>query len=182
MAPTTGVTRKSDREQKEYHRDIESKLNSNDTVFDLLKRDHREIQRLCELILKRNKKPLPEKKISFHELKELVTAHAKAEEAVFYEPLRTACRIKGDDKGLDQVLEGFEEHHVAELLLNEISMIDVSDERFFPKMKFLSETLDHHIQLEESTIFKVAKKDFEKTIPKRMAPQFIREKEYFYKH
>jgi hypothetical protein len=53
----------------------------------------------------------------------------------------------------DDVLESYEEHHVADLLVVELSMMKPDDERFTAKTTVLIENVDHHIDEEEKEWF-----------------------------
>ncbi len=53
----------------------------------------------------------------------------------------------------DDVLESYEEHHVADVLCLELSMLSPQDERFDAKTTVLIENVEHHIAEEEADWF-----------------------------
>jgi hypothetical protein len=53
----------------------------------------------------------------------------------------------------DDVLESYEEHHVADLLVFELFTMSADDERFVPKMTVLIENVEHHMGEEEDDWF-----------------------------
>jgi hemerythrin-like domain-containing protein len=53
----------------------------------------------------------------------------------------------------DDVLESYEEHHVADLLVVELAGMSATDERFTAKTTVLIENVTHHIQEEEEEWF-----------------------------
>ena len=53
----------------------------------------------------------------------------------------------------DDVLESYEEHHVADLLCAELATMDAGDERFDAKTTVLIENVTHHIEEEEQDWF-----------------------------
>ena len=53
----------------------------------------------------------------------------------------------------DDVLESYEEHHVADVLVMELSTMDPDDERFTAKTTVLIENVEHHIEEEEEDWF-----------------------------
>jgi hemerythrin-like domain-containing protein len=53
----------------------------------------------------------------------------------------------------DDVLESYEEHHVADVLVVELSMLKPGDERFVAKTTVLIENVEHHIDEEEQEWF-----------------------------
>src|SRR5204863_8406406 len=55
------------------------------------------------------------------------------------------------------VLEGYEEHHVADVITKELHDVRPDDERWAAKFKVLKESLEHHIQEEERLMFRTAR-------------------------
>jgi iron-sulfur cluster repair protein YtfE (RIC family) len=53
----------------------------------------------------------------------------------------------------DDVLESYEEHHVADVLVMELSAMKPSDERFDAKTTVLIENVEHHMTEEEDEWF-----------------------------
>jgi hypothetical protein len=53
----------------------------------------------------------------------------------------------------DDVLESYEEHHVADVLVMELSAMKPSDERFDAKTTVLIESVEHHMTEEEDEWF-----------------------------
>jgi hemerythrin-like domain-containing protein len=81
-------------------------------------------------------------------------AHEKIEEDILYPALKEHPKAK------DIVLEGYQEHHVADLLIKELHETDVTDERWGAKFKVLMEGIEHHIEEEEGDMFKKARDIF----------------------
>jgi hemerythrin superfamily protein len=80
----------------------------------------------------------------FHELE----VHTAIEEEVFYPAARD---VGGEAESL--VLEGVEEHHVVDVLMNEIRGLDPSAEEWAAKMTVLIENVEHHAEEEEEELF-----------------------------
>ena len=59
--------------------------------------------------------------------------------------------------GKDLALEGYQEHHVADLLIKELHDLAKDDERWGAKFKVLKENLEHHIDEEEGPMFRTAR-------------------------
>ena len=53
----------------------------------------------------------------------------------------------------DDILESYEEHHVADVLLLELSQMSPEDERFEAKTTVLIENVTHHMDEEEQEWF-----------------------------
>lgn len=55
------------------------------------------------------------------------------------------------------MLEGFEEHHVADVIVKELHALETSDEKWPAKFSVLKENIEHHIQEEEGEMFRTAR-------------------------
>jgi hemerythrin superfamily protein len=53
----------------------------------------------------------------------------------------------------DDVLESYEEHHVADVLCTELAALSPDDEHFDAKMTVLIEIVEHHVEEEEGEWF-----------------------------
>ncbi len=83
-----------------------------------------------------------------------LAAHELIEEEIFY----PAIRRNATKEGIEIVLEGYEEHHVADLIVEELKVLDVEDETYDAKFKVLTENVEHHIDEEEEELFPEARK------------------------
>lgn len=83
----------------------------------------------------------------FGDLQSQLTAHARAEEEVVYRVLRARC----PDEEL--VLEGYEEHHIADVLLQELAAACPGGRGWAAKARVFEEVLRHHIKEEETGLF-----------------------------
>ena len=63
----------------------------------------------------------------------------------------------------DDVLESYEEHHVADVLVMELAAMDRSDERFEAKATVLIENVTHHIDEEEQDWFPKVREGLSRT-------------------
>ena len=86
------------------------------------------------------------------QLKSMLTLHEEMEETLFYPPLK-AC-----EQTEDLILEAYQEHHVMDVLIEEISALDPQDETWHPKVKVLQENTEHHIEEEEGDLFPKVRK------------------------
>ena len=60
------------------------------------------------------------------------------------------------------MLEGYEEHHVVDMLMGELESLDVTDETWGAKAKVMKENIEHHIEEEEGEMFKKARQVFDR--------------------
>lgn len=135
-------------------------------IYEHLKKDHRKVKSLFQEIesyLKESNFDDAEK--VFDTLKTELTAHSKAEEEVFYQPLKAIAQSQEDK---DLMWQSEQEHHVVALLLNELSRMDIEDVEWEAKIKVLSELVDTHVSKEEGEVFSKAKKLFSEEEAKEM--------------
>ena len=86
------------------------------------------------------------------QLKSMLTLHEEMEETFFYP------KLKEEQQTEDLILEAYQEHHVMDVLIAEISALDPSDETWHPKVKVLRENTEHHIEEEEGELFPKVRK------------------------
>ena len=77
--------------------------------------------------------------------------HEMVEEKLLYPALQAHPEAR------DIVLEGYQEHHVADVLTRELHQVATNDEQWAAKFKVLKESLEHHIQEEEGEMFRKAR-------------------------
>jgi hemerythrin-like domain-containing protein len=114
----------------------------------LLKNDHKEIRKAFRDFEKAGEKAFARKGQLVDRMIELLTVHTYIENEVMYPRVRALLPEVEDD-----VLESFEEHHVADVLVMELSMMKPEQERFTAKTTVLIENVDHHIDEEEKEWF-----------------------------
>ena len=121
----------------------------------LLKTDHEKMRSLLKDGESTRENDRKARRQAFLRLRDDLLIHERMEEDVLYPAL------KSHPKARDIVLEGYEEHHVADLIVGELEETDYSDERWPAKWKVLKESLEHHMEEEESDMFPKAKKIFD---------------------
>jgi hemerythrin-like domain-containing protein len=114
----------------------------------LLKNDHKEIRKAFRDFEKAGDAAAKAKGKLVDKIIELLTVHTYIENEVMYPRVRELLPDLEDD-----VLESYEEHHVADVLVVELSMMKPDDERFDAKTTVLIENVDHHIDEEEKEWF-----------------------------
>ena len=89
---------------------------------------------------------------------EELTSHTYLENECMYPEVRALMpEIEAD------ILESYEEHHVADLLVFELFTMNADDERFVPKMTVLIENVEHHMDEEEKDWFPKVRKGLSRT-------------------
>ena len=114
----------------------------------LLKQDHKEILSTFKAFEKAGAKAYVEKGTLVDRMIELLTVHTYIENEVMYPRVRELL----PDLEVD-VLESYEEHHVADVLVMELMGMKPTDERFTAKTTVLIENVRHHIEEEEDEWF-----------------------------
>ena len=117
----------------------------------LLESEHRQMRQLLQRgadaeVLRRSQ--------MLGEIKQMLQAHERMEEEVFYPALRDNPATR------ELVLEAFAEHEVVDEILGEIEQTDVTDERWKPRFAAMKENLEHHVIEEESRLLPLASKAF----------------------
>lgn len=114
----------------------------------LLKNDHKEIRKVFLDFEKAGEKALAAKTKLVDRMIELLTVHTYLENEVMYPRVRELLPELEDD-----ILESYEEHHVADLLVVELAAMKADNERFTAKTTVLIENVRHHIEEEEQDWF-----------------------------
>jgi hypothetical protein len=124
---------------------------SENDPFVLLETDHRRFEELFKQGEQTTARAVKQRTQLLKELTERLNLHELIEEKVLYPALRSFAETR------EIVLEGFEEHHVADVVVNELHAVAKDDERWAAKFKVLKENIEHHIQEEEGKMFPVAR-------------------------
>jgi hemerythrin-like domain-containing protein len=114
----------------------------------LLKNEHREIRKSFRAFENAGNRAEARKGQLVDRIIELLTIHTYLENEVMYPQVRDLLPEVEDD-----VLESYEEHHVADVLVMELSAMKPSDERFDAKTTVLIENVEHHMSEEEDEWF-----------------------------
>ncbi|WP_224280163.1 hemerythrin domain-containing protein [Nocardioides lacusdianchii] len=120
---------------------------SNDAIV-LLKDDHQQIRKVFKDFQAAGDNAEKRKGQLVDKMIELLTQHTYIENEVMYPRVRELLPELEDD-----VLESYEEHHVADVLVVELSSMKPSDERFDAKTTILIENVTHHMDEEEQDWF-----------------------------
>ncbi len=120
---------------------------SSDAIV-LLKADHKEIKKVFRDFQAAGANTTKKKADLVNRMIELLTVHTYLENEVMYPEVRRLLPDLEDD-----VLESYEEHHVADVLCMELFAMPADAERFDAKTTVLIENVAHHIDEEENDWF-----------------------------
>ena len=122
----------------------------------MLKADHDKMKGLLEDLEATTERGVKIRAELFSTIKGELTVHEVIEEEIFYPALKSHPKAK------DIVLEGYEEHHVVDLLMRELEDLDVTDESWGAKALVMKENIEHHIEEEEGEMFPKARSVFDR--------------------
>jgi len=114
----------------------------------MLREDHKEIKKVFREFKNAGENADATKGRLAKRILELLTVHTYLENEVVYPRVRELVPDLESD-----ILESYEEHHVADVLCMELMSMDPSDERFTAKVTVLIESVEHHIEEEETGWF-----------------------------
>lgn len=122
----------------------------NDPI-ELLKTDHRRFEKLLEDGEATTERAIKGRGEILDALTSELTVHEALEEQLLYPALRPHAEAH------DIVLEGIEEHHVADTLIKELHKVRKDNEKWGAKFSVLKESVAHHIKEEERMMFPAAR-------------------------
>lgn len=117
-------------------------------IVHLIKKDHIPLKQAIA-ILKSDEKTDSQKKKALKDFLRNLELHAKAEEKALYENAENESEVRSS------VLEGYEEHEVADTFILELKALDFENhwnDFVAAKAKVLAEMVEHHVLEEESEL------------------------------
>lgn len=136
------------------------------SIIDTLARDHRVIETIIAELSTTPSHEAEQRLRLFSQLQSLLQAHERAEEEVVYRPL--CARLPTEVKPL----EAYEEHHIADLLLQELAADCPGGPGWTAKARVFEEVVRHHIKEEELLIFPLLMDNFDEAALNRMDSDF----------
>jgi hypothetical protein len=122
----------------------------NDPIV-LLETDHRRFEALFAQGGKTSERAGKTRARLLETLAAELNVHELLEEKILYPALESHPEAR------DKVLEGYQEHHVADVVVKELRELATSDETWGAKFKVLKENIEHHIKEEEREMFRTAR-------------------------
>jgi hemerythrin-like domain-containing protein len=123
-------------------------------VIKLLKEDHAKVKKMLDELEETTERATTKRQQLFAKVQSELRLHELVEEEIVYPAFREQSKLK------DIVLEGYEEHHVVDLIMDEIAGEPVTDETWAAKLKVMKENVEHHVEEEEDKMFPQARKLF----------------------
>ncbi|KIG06838.1 hemerythrin domain-containing protein [Caballeronia concitans] len=124
-------------------------------ALEILMADHRAVEQLFDAFDRAPKDDLERKSTLVQRACELLTIHAIIEEELLYPAAREA--FGKDDEKID-VEEAYVEHFLVKTLIEKFTQLRAGDEGFDATFRVLKENVTHHVEEEESELFKEIRK------------------------
>ena len=121
----------------------------------LLKTDHDKVKKLLAELETTTDRGVKSRTELFATIKGELMVHETIEEEIFYPALLEKAKTH------DITLEGYQEHHVVDLLMGELEQLDVADETWGAKATVMQENIEHHIEEEEGEMFQKTRQVFD---------------------
>lgn len=139
----------------------------------LLEADHKVVKDLFEKYDAAGDDAFRTKQALFATIKSELLVHMDIEETIFYPTIKATP----SEELKDNVREADEEHHVAKLLMTEISAMKPEDEQYDAKVMVLKENIEHHVKEEEGEMFPLVKKRLDKARLEQLGDEMEERKE-----
>jgi len=124
-------------------------------ILDTLKKEHEEVAELLSQLVKSDRGA--ERKALLKQIKTALLPHLRAEEKIVYNGIYS---LKDKEAKQDSA-EGYMEHQLAEKMLVTLEHIEnAMSPEFAAGSKVLKEMIEHHVEEEESNVWKDVKQNF----------------------
>src|SRR5213595_2375523 len=124
-------------------------------ALSLLKADHDKVKKMLADLDSTTERGVKTREELFTKVKQELQIHEAIEEEIFYPALKEHPKAK------ELVLEAYEEHNVVDMVMAQIESVPFDDERWGAKLTVMKENVEHHIEEEETEMFKQARQVFE---------------------
>lgn len=135
-------------------------------IYDVLKKDHETVRGLLAQLLSLGEEEEEQRHELVSQIRDALIPHARAEESVFYNSLRSVESAK------DMTMHAFREHLEAEAVLRLLQLEDKTNMDWRETAQKLKTALEHHIQEEEGLMFEKARNHFTSEEAQMMATAF----------
>jgi hemerythrin superfamily protein len=123
-------------------------------IYSALKKDHQKVSELLDRLVASSDRGTDEWKELVTQIRDELIPHSRAEEALFYNPLRQT------EHGKEVVAHSYGEHAMAETELRALQAMKAIDANWNSLVRKLRSDLLHHVEEEESKVFAAAQVAF----------------------
>ncbi|MBD3242016.1 MAG: hemerythrin domain-containing protein [Chitinivibrionales bacterium] len=136
-------------------------------LFDRLHDEHEGVKKILGQMQETSAGAPKQRQDLLHQLRAELVPHMQGEQEAFYPALTEKMESR------DKALEALEEHHAAELILNELSELSPDAVNWKAKARVLQELLTHHISEEESGIFELTRQLLDESAVEGIYNRFV---------
>lgn len=141
-------------------------------IFNCLKKDHEKVEQLLNRLVAASESGDPEWRTLVTQIRDELIPHARAEEALVYNPIRDT------EHGKDVVGHSYLEHAKAETELRALQAFEKVDANWTALAKKLREDILHHVEEEESKVFAAGRMVFSEEEAQNIGAAFEQLKPY----
>jgi hemerythrin-like domain-containing protein len=138
-----------------------------ESIYDILIKEHNTIADLFQQVLRDNSRE------TLLKIKAETDPHMAGEEKLFYPELERKKELS------ELVSHALEEHDEARSIMSELESMKEGDKNWTSKIKELKETIEHHVEEEESEVFDKAQKVISQKKAEEIAKQYLEFKQSF---
>lgn len=138
-----------------------------ETIYDILIKEHNIIADLLQQALRDNSRE------TLLKVKAETDPHMAGEEKLFYPELEKKEELR------DLVNHAYEGHDGARSIMSELESMREGEQNWVSKIKELKESIDHHVEEEESKVFEEARKAISQKKADEIAQQYLQFKQSF---
>ncbi len=135
-------------------------------IFEALRQSHERQRSLLRRML-RTRGATPKRSALFVELKRELLDHELSEERFFY------ARLMQDDMTMDQSRHGVAEHHKIDHRVEALQKAKNDSPAWLARARALAETVHHHLEEEERSIFQLAGKVLKASEKRQIARDYL---------
>jgi hemerythrin superfamily protein len=135
-------------------------------IYTALKKDHQKIETLLNRLVESSEQGNDEWKSLVDEIRDELIPHSRAEEALFYNPIRETSHGSGT------IVHSFAEHALAEAELRTLQAMEVINTNWTTLAKKLRSDLLHHVEEEEGKVFGAARLVFSEEEAEKIGEAF----------
>jgi hemerythrin-like domain-containing protein len=136
-------------------------------IYSTLSKEHGQVSGLMTRLASTDSDEADRREELFAEIQDELTAHSEIEDAVFYAELSRHAQVK------EKIGHARTEHEEIKTLLEELSTMDISHQSWMNKFLKLKETVQHHVDEEESEIFPLAEEVLSRKDAERLDEEFL---------
>ena len=141
-------------------------------IYAYIKRDHLRVADLMQQLLDIRLAAFHRR--LFDQIKTELTLHTEAEEKTFYRAIEAATRAQATE---DEMVHAFDDHAEIRSLLQELTELSENDEMWMVKFGELKHAVEHHVQDEETNVWKKARMVLSPDQERTLARDMDREKQ-----